>query len=126
MNTHRRWALRLLAAGVIGVSLTGPAPGNVGGCGQQPPLADAFTHCAEKRRWQCRRDHAFMRISDQDFATCLEPIERECAGAQWDGGCTPTQDQSDACLLLLQRADLGHLTTEELLSTYDDCNLCMP
>jgi len=125
VKTLRRWALRLLAAGVIAAPRTGPAPGNVGGCGQEPPIADAAEFCNDKRWWQCRRDNVFGRLSDEEFTACITPIESECAGASWESGCTPTQQQADACLTLLQRADLGNLTNEELLSTYGDCNLCM-
>lgn len=124
MTNFRRWALRLLAAGVIGAALTGPAPGNVGGCGQQPPIADAVQFCNDQRWWQCRRDNVFGRLTDEEFSACIAPIEAECAGAAWEAGCNPTQDQADACIMLLMRADLGNLTNEELLSTYGECNLC--
>jgi hypothetical protein len=113
-----------VAAAVLGAALTGPAPGNVGGCGQQPPVADAVDFCNDRRWWECRREQFGGRLTDEEFAACIAPIEGQCAGAAWEGTCQPTQEQADACILLLQRADRVQIPIDELLAEYGDCNLC--
>ena len=126
MKRTTRWALRLAAVATMLAGLTGPAPGNVGGCGAGTQTANAATHCRDRRFWLCRRDHFAGRIDDAEFAACLQPIEEGCQGASWPPGCMPTPSQSEACIMLLQRGDLATLTNEQLLAMYPDCQLCSP
>lgn len=125
MKNTRRWILRLLAVGVMGACLTGPAPGNVQGCGQSAPVADARTFCYDRAWWSCRRDNVFGRLSMEEFEACVAPIETRCSGFVWPTGCEPPQSQADACITLLRRPDFGPIPTEELLRMYSECNLCM-
>jgi hypothetical protein len=59
-----------------------------------------------------------------DYNVCLTAINPMCSGAAWPAGCEPTQTQSDACVILLSRADRATITTPDLLAMYPDCNLC--
>jgi hypothetical protein len=120
-----RWVLRVLAGATLFAMLAGPTPGNVGGCGAGTPVADPVTHCTEQRYFQCLRDHFAGRIDDEGRDICLSLIEGDCRGSQWREGCAPTPAQSTACITLLRRSDLAHLTTSELTAMYTDCNLCM-
>ena len=120
----RSWLLRLVAGGVLFACIVGPAPGNVGGCGASNPTADPREHCINQRFWECRRDLAGGRIDDARYMECLLPIAAACDAAQWPAGCEPTNSQSDACIILLSRMDLVNLSTPDLLTMYDDCNLC--
>ncbi|HJL18877.1 MAG TPA: hypothetical protein RMH99_24655 [Sandaracinaceae bacterium LLY-WYZ-13_1] len=124
MKATRRWTLRLLAVGVMVASLTGPSPGSVGGCGQEPPTADAAQFCTDRRFWECRRENVFGRISDEEFSACVEPIERECAGATWSSGCRPTQQAADTCISLLRDPEFGPIPTDELKAMRGECTLC--
>ena len=120
----RSFILRSLAGVVLFLALGGPAPGNVGGCGATNAIADPVTHCEEKEFWLCRRDQFSGRIDEPTFQACLSRIDGMCMGNNWPLGCQPSPAQSDACIQLLMRGDLIHLTNEELLSSNDACNLC--
>ncbi len=118
-----RWALRLAAGAVIFLALGGPAPGNVGGCGTVP-VADSRGFCVDKRDAECRRDHFAGRIDDVERDQCLREIETRCTGSAWPPGCSPTVDQTEACLTILLRMDLASIPTDELLDVYSECNVC--
>lgn len=107
------------------LALGGPAPGNVGGCGSTAALADPVQHCTDFEYWKCRRDQAAMRISQQEFDQCVAMVQTKCSGRVWPAGCYPTPAQSDACITLLRRVDLSNQTTDDLLATHDECNLCL-
>lgn len=125
MNRASKWALRVLAGAVMALSLTGPAPGNVGGCNAgSPPEADARAFCADRRFWECRRDQFAGRIDDAQFGSCLQRIETQCSGFVWPAGCSPTQGQAEGCVFLLANAELASIPTSELVTMYSDCNLC--
>jgi hypothetical protein len=116
--------LRVLAASVMLAALMGPTPGNVGGCGAGSTVADPAQHCTDKQFWLCRRDQFAGRISDGEFVACRDAVAGMCGGATWPAGCMPSRAQSEACINLLQRGDIAHLTNPEILSMYADCNLC--
>lgn len=118
---------RILHAGggvLLFLILAGPTPGNVGGCGSTNQAVSAPQHCTDQEFWLCRRDQYAGRIDQTEFNACVQAIPGTCDGAAWPAGCAPTPAQSDACLLLLQRQDLAHLTYGELQAMYDTCNLC--
>jgi hypothetical protein len=125
LKRARRWALRIGVGAVLFLGLAGPAPGDIGGCGSTNPVASPIQHCTDKEFWQCQRDHFVGRINPAEFDTCVGRIEAMCGAASWPAGCLPTPDESTACIELLRRSDLVHLTTEELLAMNDECNLCM-
>ncbi|MCB9591529.1 MAG: hypothetical protein H6719_02245 [Sandaracinaceae bacterium] len=123
-RTLRSWLLRLAAGGILVACIVGPAPGNVGGCGASNPIADAREHCINQRFWECRRDLAGGRINEAQYNDCLLPIASACDAASWPVGCEPTNSQSDACIILLSRADRANIPTADLLTMFSDCNFC--
>ncbi|MEQ8459794.1 MAG: hypothetical protein RLO52_47040 [Sandaracinaceae bacterium] len=124
MRPFRGWLLRLAAAGFIAVGLTGPAPGDVGGCGVSVSIADPVLHCEEKSFWQCRREEFSMRATPEESAACYDAIPGMCPGASWPADCEPTPAQSQACIDLLQSGEYVDIPTPELLSSFNTCNLC--
>lgn len=120
----RSWILRAGGGAILFLMLAGPTPGNIGGCGSTTSVVQAPQHCTDREFWICTRDEHAGRIDQAGLDQCLVQIEPMCQGATWPAGCSPTQDQHDACILLLRNADLAHLTFEQLQSMYDDCNLC--
>ena len=125
MTNARRWVLRLLAVGAIGATLTGPTPGNVQGCGQTAPIADAQMFCADKGRWTCRREVLGGRLTQEEADQQALMIEPTCSGFLWPDGCQPTESQAQACIDgLLRQPELLNIPTPELLRMYSDCNLC--
>lgn len=108
----------------MALALTGPAPGNVGGCSSTTAVANANQFCIDRSFWECRRDQFARRITDEQYNQCLVAIDAACSGFAWPAGCAPTPPQGEACLLLLQRTDLASIPTPELLTMYPDCNLC--
>lgn len=120
----RRWTIRVLGVSLLFACSTGPAPGNVGGCGATVPVADPINHCIDERFWRCRRDLAGGRIDEAAFELCRMPIRGACESAAWPEACEPNNDQTQACITLLSRVDLVAMTTEELLTAFPDCDLC--
>lgn len=125
MKRATKWMLRVLAGSIMVLALGGPAPGNVGGCGSTAAVANPGQHCTDFEFWKCRRDQFAGRINNTQFNDCVARVDDTCSAAAWPAGCYPTPAQSNACVLLLQRTDLANLTNDQLLSTYDECNLCM-
>ena len=124
MKRVRSWVLRAAGAAMILAGLTGPAPGNIGGCGGGASVANPVQHCRDEQFWRCRRDQFAGRIDDVQFNQCLAPIEASCSGRAWPPGCGPTPAQSEACITLLQRGDLATLTNEQLDMMFSECDLC--
>ncbi|MBX3270060.1 MAG: hypothetical protein KF729_07345 [Sandaracinaceae bacterium] len=120
----RRFALSLASLGLLYALLVGPAPGNVGGCGADLPIADAREHCINRRFWECRRDLEGSRITMDEFTACLGRISSMCDAARWPDGCEPTRSSAAECEILLSRSDFVAISTPDLLMMYGDCNLC--
>lgn len=118
-----KWALRLAAGAVLFLALGGPAPGNLGGCGTVS-TADARQFCTDREFWECRRDQFAGRISNEQFNTCVGEVMATCTGFAWPAECAPTQPQADACITILQRGDLATLTTLDLYTEFDECDIC--
>ena len=121
--------LRVALGAVLFLPLAGPGAGNVGGCGNSPPVIDAAEHCRARQEITCRRELFAQRINEQEFAECSARIETPCMGATWptlpDGRpCQPTPAESDACITLLGNAELVSTPTDQLLMMFGDCNLC--
>lgn len=98
------------------------------GCSQSHPEdltpADAREHCINTEYWTCYRDLYAGRTTMAEYDVCLAAIMPMCAGAVWPAGCSPTQAESDACVILLSRADSAGVPTADLLAMFDDCELC--
>lgn len=120
----RAWAIRLAVGAFLAVALTGPAPGDVGGCGSGVAIADPVVHCEEKSFWQCRREEFSMRATPEESAACYARIDMMCPGATWPDACEPTPGQSQVCIDLLQSGEYVDIPTPELLSSFNTCNLC--
>ena len=120
----RAWAIRLAVGAFLAVALTGPAPGDVGGCGSGVAIADPVVHCEEKSFWQCRREEFSMRATPEESAACYARIDMMCPGATWPDACEPTPGQSQVCIDLLQSGAYVDIPTPELLSSFNTCNLC--
>ena len=80
--------------------VVGPAPGEVGGCGQGDVVADATDHCRQTRYWDCRRQEARMEITADEVQGCVDAVEGMCAGRTWLASCAPfpLRSQSQACI----------------------------
>lgn len=126
---NRRFLLLLAAGGVLLMTLTGPAPGDVGACGARFDRASAPQHCADFRFWRCRREAAAGRLLPAELNACVEDVEMACQTARWPDRCAPTQAQSDACIALLREGTLINVSCDavsdcELTRRYIDCDLC--
>lgn len=97
--------------------------GDAGASSSGGGLTDPEAFCTERSSWVCTRDEFAGRISAGELSACLAAIPSRCAGAVWPAGCAPTDEQTQACIILLRRADLLELPAEELL-TYPDCTFC--
>jgi len=124
VKTLRAWTLRLGGAALIAVGLTGPAPGDVGGCGSGVAVASPVDHCEQKNDWTCIRENFAGRSTDEERAACQATIPAMCAGATWPEGCMPTPAASAACIDLLRDGRYVDIPTPELLSSFNTCNLC--
>ncbi len=98
--------------------------GAVASSGDAGPLADARQFCTDRSFWECRRDQFAGRVGNEEFNACVESVSARCEGFAWPAGCTPTQADADACITILQNAELAALTTAELYATYTECNFC--
>lgn len=125
MNRAGKYVLRLLAGVVLFLALGAPTPGNVGGCGSTVSVADARLFCVDRDQWKCVRDEFAERISVEERDACIAAVEPGCSAFAWPPGCAPTDGQARACITLLSRRDLAPMTYEQLLATYQECNLCM-
>ena len=124
-NRRTRWPLRLAAAALAIGLLTGPTPGNTGGCTATSSQADAHQFCEDRENWKCRREEFARRLDAGEAAACYSAVEPSCIGVNaWPSGCSPTTNQTEACILLLSREDFISFTNEELFAAFEDCNIC--
>ncbi len=126
MKRAGKYVLRVAAGVVLFLALGGPAPGNIGGCGSTTPVADPRQFCVDFEFWKCRRDEFAGRLSAEQAQDCYASVEGRCSGSNaWPAGCSPTPAQTQACINILMRQDLAGIATPELLTTHDECTLCM-
>ncbi|MBW2461531.1 MAG: hypothetical protein JRH11_07780 [Deltaproteobacteria bacterium] len=103
MNRRPLW---LAVVGVVlFLFLGGPTPGSVGDCAAGESFADPVEHCQNKLAWTCARRSARGDISPAENMACLSRVPIECAPANWPPGCTPSQQESDACIAALMNPD---------------------
>jgi hypothetical protein len=112
------WPLTLLA-----LLLVGPAPGEVGGCGQDPIISEAEDFCRDQGAWECRRAEARGELADDPLQACFDAIPNACVGAAWPPSCLPrpTRLQTDACLDALALEDNARVPLEELSACAEVC-----
>ena len=118
-----RWVIRLLLGAGFALMLTGPAPGNVGGCGAPPPFVDPATFCDEFERLSCWRDAAAGRVTEPEFQACLGRVSTVCIGFAFT--CAPLRSSADECLYYITDERGLSFTTERLLAEPGNaCDLC--
>lgn len=127
MKRASRYFVRLAAGVVLFLALGGPTPGNVGGCGSSTPVANPRQFCVDFEFWKCRREQFARRIDEPTAQACFAAIDAACSGRNaWvPSTCAPTPAEAQACIAMLQQADLASIPTTELLATRTECNLCM-
>lgn len=76
----------------------GPAPGEVGGCGDSEIPADARDFCQQRDAWECRRAEARGEITD--VQACVDEIPAACSAFNWPFMCRPfpTNREAQACI----------------------------
>lgn len=94
-----RWVIRLLVGAGFAAMLTGPAPGNVGGCGAPPPYANVAMFCIELEQWSCWHDAQAGLFTEPQYQACLGAVSTECIG--FNPGCEPLSSATEACLVYL-------------------------
>lgn len=129
MTRFTRVLIRVVLGAVLVLCLAAPGAGNVGGCGNGPPIANAEEHCFNERNTICLRERVAMRTTEVEFTECSNLVPATCTGAQWpvrDDGrpCEPTPAESDSCIRLLRENRYLPIPTEELLMLSDRCRLC--
>ena len=125
-----RWSFLgrvLLGVGLL-VLLGGPGPGSVGSCSEtESSFASAPQHCVNKGdaicarvRARCVRDG--MPDCDANFIACRTPLPMSCRMFSWNPACSPpTQDQADACIDALLRADTLDVPDGEIDTRIEAC-----
>lgn len=99
----------------------GPAPGEVGGCGEANIAADAEDFCRHSGYWECERMR--QRGDIDDAQECVDDVFVSCEEAQWPFTCGPnypTHAEAQACIDELMFAD--NLDVE--LADIPECSLC--
>ena len=129
MNRFQLAFVRVLLGAVLILCLAAPGAGNVGGCGNTPPMANAAEHCFNRRSTTCLREQIAGRLDQLGYNDCQNMVPMLCEGATWpalpDGRpCEPTPDESNECISLLRRSDLLVIPTQDLLAMTNICNLC--
>jgi len=119
MCSARSWGWLL----VLALLLMGPAPGEVGGCGSDPLVAEAEDFCRDQEAWQCQRAEARGELEGDALAECFAAIPNFCEGAGWPPSCVPrpTNLQTDACLDSLSLEENVRVPIEELAACVDVC-----
>lgn len=76
----------------------GPAPGEVGGCGDGEIPADAQDFCQQRDAWECRRAEARGEITD--VQACVDVIPQQCSAFNWPFDCRPfpTNREAQSCI----------------------------
>lgn len=120
---------RLPLALFLGASAVSACGGNPcdawldAGHGAERP-ADAEEFCVDREFAVCQREQYAGRLDEDAFGECANAISPTCAGASWSPGCAPLECETRACIDLLRRTALVHLTPDELTAMYDDCQVC--
>ncbi len=117
-------AVLLLAISLL-ASLTAPAPGEVGGCGDPDPIANAADFCVAREQLECTRAYWRGELPLERVTECEARARQGCAAvAGWPPWCTPppTYREARACLDDMRREDLLELSPSEI----PRCRLCPP
>jgi hypothetical protein len=117
---------RLLLAAIALVFCTGPTPGDVGGCGQEPDNLDPPTFFATKKAIDCARCEECGFVTQSCLDACDQTVPWE---TEFPEDCFPLVHDGEVCLRALQYASCGEY--EEYMSdvaptTASECNFCPP
>ena len=118
MKDRARWLVLLAAL----VSLA-PAPGQVGGCGDPDPYANAADFCRARDQLECTRAYWRGELTAEQVPDCEREAAERCeAVADWPPWCRPrpTFYEARGCLDDLRREDLLELPPAEV----PRCRLC--
>lgn len=118
---RRAWTV--LVSTATAAALVGPAPGDVGSCGEAPRGVDATEYCRIREAWLCRRQQARGELTPAQERTCIDNAVARCRSvAGWPPDCQPrpTQREAQACIDQLRRKD--NLDTP--VSEIPRCHLC--
>jgi hypothetical protein len=121
---HSVWARRAPLLLLV-VLLVGPAPGEVGSCGQAEEQLDAQQFCLDKAAYLCARIDArgdFPTDIYPDLEACRQTALESCSSASWRPDCRPfpTKPEGQACIDELSRASNLRLPVSEI----PECQLC--
>lgn len=108
------------------VFAVGPAPGEVGACGEVVGEADAVQFCIDVMTYNCVRCQGRGVIPDEP--ACQTARTQVCESAAWPvvpgteplEFCQPTVIQTDACIDQLSRADNVLVPQSDIGA----CNVC--
>jgi hypothetical protein len=90
-----------LACAALAVLLGAPAPGSVGGCGDENVPVDPLVFCDKFERLECERRAARSELDGPGKIQCLMDVADECRSFSFEAGCAPTVREADACITAL-------------------------
>lgn len=107
------------------VFLVGPAPGEVGSCGQADVQLDAPQYCLDIQAYECARIDArgeYPTSLFADLAACRDAAIGTCEDRSWPPACQPypTRTEGQACIDQLARASNVRLP----ITAIPECDLC--
>jgi hypothetical protein len=115
-----------IALGVLAVFCLGPAPGDIGGCGQEAQLLDAERFFATKRGIDC----AQCGECSLDTARCSDACDPgRPLNETFPERCLPLVHDGEVCLRALLFASCGsyaEFMDDEAPRVPTECNFCPP
>jgi len=124
MNAHRCLARRAPLLLLVAL-LVGPAPGEVGSCGQASELLDAEQFCLDQLAYECARIDArgdYPTALYVDLEACRQAAPGICGGRTWIPECRPfpTKPEGQACIDELSRVSNIRVPISEI----PECDMC--
>ena len=121
-SSRRLWSIA--AAAVLFFSLSGPAPGSVGGCDEDIMLVNGPDICFEIRALLCARTKIRENQTDEQEIACLLEAQSGCSGVPPEfclDGSRPSQGAAEICLDALSD---GRTVDERIGLEIFECDLC--
>lgn len=118
-----RWVRRAPMLGLV-LFLVGPAPGEVGACGQAEGKLDFEQYCLDLSAYECARMEARGEFPGRyaDLADCRQAAFGICDGGAWPTDCQPypTKPEGQACIDQLARASNVRISITDI----PECDVC--